>query len=81
MSINIRAGRPPRTPRPQLSVAMNEQIKRRIAGMCGDMALLAVEARVLFEVDGVQYLAEAEAGAAEGDVMRLRRIPRQGGGR
>jgi hypothetical protein len=67
-------GAPPRPARPVLSTTMGDQLGRRLQLICADLGCLAIEARALWNDGGVDFLGTAEAGAAEGDVLRLKRL-------
>lgn len=78
MSIARKLGPPPRPPRPVYSTTMKAALERNLAVMCAQLGCLAIEARALWEEGDVALVGEAVAGAAEGDVMRLKRIKRRG---
>lgn len=76
---NLSLGSPPRPPRPVYSTTMKAALERNLALLCANLGCLAIEARALWD-DGESppMVGEAVAGAAEGDVMRLKRIRRRG---
>lgn len=78
MSLARKLGPPPRPPRPVWSTTMQGQLERQLALVCASLGCLAIEARAMWETGEHTIVGEAEAGAAEGDVRRLKRIRRRG---
>lgn len=58
------------------SLTLQERCAYHLSMLCGVLGCAAIEARAMWEAGDSTIVVQAEAGAAEGDVMRLKRIPR-----
>lgn len=59
------------------SVTLRQRLEYHMQIICGILGCDAIEARALWSAGGSTIIAEVAAGAAEGDVMRLQRLPRR----
>lgn len=59
------------------TVTLRERLEHHLANVCAILGCDAIEARALWSAGDSTIIAEADAGAAEGDRMRLRRLPRR----
>lgn len=59
------------------SMTLRARLEHHMALVCATLGCAAIEARAMWEAGDNTLIAQVEAGAAEGDVMRLKRIPRQ----
>lgn len=66
----------PRKPRVVHSMTLQQRCEYHLSMLCGLLGANAIEARAMWEAGDSTIVVQAEAGAAEGDVMRLKRIPR-----
>ena len=58
------------------SASLRERLRHHLALLCANLGCDAIEARALFSAGPHSIVEHATAGAAEGDVQRLKRIPR-----
>jgi len=58
------------------STTLKHRVAHHLSLLCGVLGCDAIEARVLWRDGRLLTLVEADAGAADGDVAKLRRIPR-----
>jgi hypothetical protein len=74
------------------NLSLQDQVEHGLALLCAQLGCAAIEARAMWTAGDSTVVAQAIAGAAEGDKMRLNRWPRppaippglrnqQGGGR
>ena len=78
MGLAKRLGPPPHPPRPVYNTTLKAQLERQLALVCASLGCSAIEARAMWDEGDHTLIGEAVAGAAEGDVMRLKRIKRRG---
>jgi len=71
MSINDRP--PPRPARPAFTVDDKKRLERELGVIAGKLNCVAIQARAMWDEGDYTVILEAEAGAAEGDVQRLKR--------
>ena len=57
------------------SETLRSRLNHHLALLCASLGCDAIEARALFSAGRQTIVEHGEAGAAEGDVMRLKRIP------
>ncbi|WP_428668095.1 hypothetical protein [Reyranella sp.] len=58
------------------SETLRERLRVHLALLCANLGCDAIEARVLFSAGSSSIVEHAAAGAADGDVARLKRWPR-----
>lgn len=63
-------------PRVVHSTTLKERCEYHLSMLCATLGCAAIEARAMWEAGDSTIVVQVEAGAAEGDVMRLKRMPR-----
>lgn len=58
------------------SMTLQGRAEYHLSMLCGVLGCAAIEARAMWEAGDSTIVVQAVAGAAEGDVMRLQRMPR-----
>lgn len=58
------------------SLTLQERCRWHLSMLCASLGCDAIEARAMWSAGDSTIVVQAEAGAAEGDVMRLKRMPR-----
>jgi hypothetical protein len=66
---------PPRPSRPAITVADKAELENMLRGVAARLGCIAIEARAMWDEGDSTVIFEAEAGAAEGDVQRLKKQP------
>lgn len=66
------------TARPKVvhSMTLQDRCAYHLSMLCGVLGCDAIEARAMWSAGDSTIVVQAVAGAAEGDVMRLQRMPR-----
>jgi hypothetical protein len=59
------------------SDTLRDRLNVHLQLLCANLGCDAIEARVLFAAGKQSIVAHGEAAAADGDLQRLKRIPRQ----
>lgn len=59
------------------SATLQQRLAHHLALLCANLGCDAIEARALFVAGRNTKVEEATAGAADGDVMKLKRWPRR----
>lgn len=65
-----------RKPRVIHSTTLQDRLHHHMSVVCGILGCAAIEARAMWEAGESTIVEQAIAGAADGDVMRLKRWPR-----
>lgn len=68
-------------PRVVHSTTLKERFEHRLSMLCATMGCAAIEARAMWAAGNNTIVEQVEVGAAEGDVMRLKRMKRPPGAR
>lgn len=58
------------------STTLQERAEYHLSMLCGVLGCAAIEARAMWTAGDSTVVVQATAGAADGDVMRLKRWPR-----
>lgn len=66
----------PAKPKVIHSTTLQDRLHHHLSVVCGILGCAAIEARAMWEAGDNTIVTQVATGAAEGDVMRLKRIPR-----
>jgi hypothetical protein len=58
------------------STSLQSRATHHLSLLCAELGCDAIEARAMWSAGDSTIVVQVEAGAAEGDVMKLKRIPR-----
>jgi hypothetical protein len=58
------------------SETLRSRLNARLAVLCAELGIAAIEARALFAAGKQSIVEHGEAAAADGDLQRLKRYPR-----
>lgn len=64
-------------PRVVHSMTLQDRCAWHLSMLCGVLGCDAIEARAMWSAGDSTIVVQAEAGAAEDDVMKLKRLPRR----